>query len=188
MRVLRVSSVEEYSSWYLERDRRKHPDRTSPEISRSQVQTMQQFHPGKMRDWFNVFTRWQIVSLDAIDDLTNLVFLESEWTKKERLVVPDGPNYRLLGRVAKNAIAEGYLGNESAHRHKAYYDKLASGSLRIQAEERVAICSAEESEIRSNPDAKYYLLDGVGRCLPFMMLMMQRKQEFSPLEAFLAEK
>jgi hypothetical protein len=61
-----------------------------------------------------------------------------------------------------------YLARPSAHKHQAYYDKLANGALRIEGEDRIAICSAEESEIRSNPAATYYLLDGVGlTCLDY---------------------
>lgn len=76
----------------------------------------------------------------------------------------------------------------SAYRHKVYYDQLASGSLQIESENRVAICSAEQSEIRSNPAAQYYLIDGVGRCLPYMMLVAKHAREFAPVEAFCAER
>jgi len=137
-----------------------------------------------MRDWFGDATRWCVMSLDTASDLTNLVFLESGWTKREGLIIPDGKNYRLLGRVVENAILENYLARPSAKKHKDYYDKLANGSLRIEGEDRVAICSAEESEIRSNPDAQYYLLDGVGRCLPYLILVAEHKREFEPIEAF----
>jgi len=120
--------------------------------------------------------------------LQNLVFLECGWTKEEGLVIPDGPNYRLLARVARKAIAANYLTRASARRHKAYYDRIASGSLRIEGEDRVAICTAEESEVRSNPAAHYYLLDGVGRCLPYMMLVVENVREFAPVEAFCADR
>ena len=141
-----------------------------------------------MRNWFGIRTRWSIVSLDLVSDLASLVFLECEWTMREGLVVPDGPNYRVLGRVAKNAIDNSYLERASDPRHKKYYDELINGSLRIEGEDRVAICSAEDSEIRSNPSARYYLLDGVGRCLPYMMLVIGRALEFTPIEAFCAER
>ncbi len=128
------------------------------------------------------------MSLDTASDLANLVFLESEWTKREGLVIPDGKNYRLLGRVVENAIGRNYLASPLAHKHKHYYDELATGSLQLEGENRVAICSAEESEIRSNPGAQYYLLDGVGRCLPYMILVAEHKQEFAPIEAFCAAR
>jgi hypothetical protein len=185
MRLVRASSIEEYARWYLQRDRRKHPDAIADE-SRDPVEVMRRHHRRKMRDWFSNATRWHIVLLDTASDLANLVFLESDWTKQEGLVIPDRKNYRLLGRVAEKAIAGNYLARPSANRQKGYYDKLATGSLRIEGEDRVAICSAEESEIRSNPAAQYYLLDGVGRCLPYMILVAEQKREFAPLEAFCA--
>jgi hypothetical protein len=187
MRALRASSIEQYASWYLQRNRRKHPDSITDDPSDS-VDVMRREHPGKMRHWFSNATRWHIVSLDLVSDLANLVFLECEWTKLEGLVIPDGKNYRLLGPVAENAIAGNYLSRSSAKKHKNYYEKLVTGSLRIEGEERVAICSAEDSEMRSNPDGKYYLLDGVGRCLPYMILVVEHAQEFAPIEAFCAER
>lgn len=187
MRVVRASSIEEYAHWYLQRDRRKHPDVIADDAG-DPVELMRRHHPGKMRDWFSNATRWHIVSIDIASDFANLVFLECKWTKLEGLVMPGGRNYRLLGRVTENAIAGNYLARPSANRHKDYYDKLATGSLRIEGEDRVAICSAEESEIHSNPDARYYLLDGVGRCLPYMILVAEHAQEFAPMEAFCATR
>jgi hypothetical protein len=187
MHIVGASSIEEYARWYLQRNRRKHPDAPADEAG-DPVEVMRRKHPGKMRDWFSDATRWNILSLDTVSDLANLVFLECKWTKLEGLVVPDGENYRILGRVVKNAIAGNYLARPSATKHKDYYDKLAAGSLRLEGENRVAICSAEESEIRSNPIAQYYLLDGVGRCLPYMILVAERMQEFAPIEAFCAAR
>lgn len=188
MRVLRASSIEEYARWYLQRERKKHPTSSITDERGNSVEVMRRCHPGKMRDWFGRSTRWNIVSLDALNDLQNLVFLECGWTKEEGLVIPDGPNYRILERVAKNGTAGNYLTRTSAHRHKSYYDQIASGSLRIEGEDRVAICTAEESEVRSNPAAQYYLLDGVGRCLPYMMQVVEHAREFAPVEAFCADR
>jgi hypothetical protein len=42
--------------------------------------------------------------------------------------------------------------------------------------------------MRDNPRAQYYLLDGVGRCLPYMALVKSGAIAFTPVEAFLAEK
>jgi hypothetical protein len=187
LRVLRASSVEEYARWYLRRERRKHPDQIADD-SGDPVEVMRRDHRGKMRNWFSDATRWHIVSLDIVSDLASLVFLECAWTKLEGLVIPDGKNYRLLGRVAENATAGNYLARPSANKHKDYYDKLATGVLRIEGEDRVAICSAEESEIRTNPSAQYYLLDGLGRCLPYMILIAEHRREFAPIEAFCAAR
>ena len=94
---------------------------------------MRQKHPAKMRDWFDNRTQWNIVSLDEISDLANLVFLESDWTKGEGLIVSDVPNYRLLQRVAKNAISTHYLACASNPKHREYYDKVANGFIRLKA-------------------------------------------------------
>jgi hypothetical protein len=143
-------------------------------------------HPGKMRHWFSLAASWRIVLLDLPNDFYNLVFLESKWTLDEGLVIPGAPNYRVLRRVAENAIAGKYLARASAQ-HRAYYEAIASGALSLKGKERVAICSAEDSERKSNPMARYYLLDGVGRALPYMILLLEKKLEYRPLEAFLAE-
>jgi hypothetical protein len=187
MRAVRVSSIEEYACWYLQRNRCKHPSRIADDAG-DPVEVMRRDHPGKMRDWFSKSTRWHIVSLDPASDLANLVFLECDWTKNEGLVIPDGKNYRLLRRVVENAMAGNYLARPSANKHKDYYDKLRAGSLRIEGQNRVAICSAEESEIYSNPGGQYYLLDGVGRCLPYMILVAEHAREFAPIEAFCAAR
>jgi hypothetical protein len=189
MHIIRASSLEEYASWYLQRNARKGDTAKIPKEPEQQVQVMWQDHCGKMRSWFRGATRWNIVSLDDQSDLANLVFLESEWTKRERLVVPGGKNYRLLSRVAANAIDVDYVHGLSIRpRMKENYDKLTVGSLLLQGEDRIAICSAEQSEIDSNPAALYYLLDGAARCLPYMILLKQQKLEFTPIEGFLAAR
>jgi hypothetical protein len=190
MRVLRESSLEEYAKWYLERDAVKRDSRPIPNRPEQQVQAMRDRHSGKMRQWFNDSTRWHIVELDVVEDLSKVVFLECDWTKEAGLIIPDGPNYRLLRRVAENALACEYLSSlpQDHQEHKKYYDTLLRGSLRLVGENRIAVCSAEASETQSNPAARYYLLDGVGRCLPYMMLLLERKMEPVPVEAFLAER
>lgn len=191
MRFIRESSLEEYAKWYLEREADKGDSRPIPTRPEEQIQAMWDRHgrnDDKMRKWFNGSTRWHLVELDFVEDLPNLVFLECLRTKEAGLVIPDGPNYRLLRRVAENALACDYLSKlpQDHQEHKEYYDSLVRGSLRLVGKHRVAVCSAEPSEIESNPAARYYLLDGVGRCLPYMMLLLEHKVEPVPVEAFLA--
>lgn len=190
MRVVRSrsSSLEEYASWYLRRDVRKGGSCPILDEPREHIRTMWHHHADKMRHWFNAGTRWSVLLLDVIDDFSKLVFLESPWTKQEGLTVPIGLNYRILDRIADNAMACNYLARPSAQRHKTYYDRLASGSCRLEGEDRIAICSAELTEVCQNPVARYYLLDGVGRCLPYMILVKEGKLNYAPVEAFLAER
>lgn len=190
MRMVRISSLQEYASWYLQRQARKDDSHRVPGKADLQIEAMWKCQRDKMRPWFrNASTRWHIVELEAVGDLANLVFLESTWTKEEGLVIPDGTkNYRLLCRVAENAMANRYLERPSAREHKKYYDSLSASNLQLGGEDRIAICSAEPTEIESNPAASYYLLDGVGRCLPYMILLKERKLEYMPIEAFRAER
>jgi hypothetical protein len=147
-------------------------------------------HAGKMRRWFQPSTDWSVISLE-VTELADLVFLQCDWTEREGLVVADGLNYRLLSRVAENARNGAYFTrpptNEAHAKHQAYYQALASGSLRLNGDDRLAVCTAEESEIAQNPRARYYLLDGVGRGLPYLVLTMEHTIEPTPVEAFLAE-
>jgi hypothetical protein len=187
MKIVRESSLEEYATWYLLRESRKGKAFDIPDDPKQQVEIMWHQHCGKMRKWFNGNTHWYIVLLDIVADLENLIFLESPWTKKEGLVVPDNKNYRLISRIACIAISMNYLERPSAIKHKTYYERLITGSLRLEGDDRIAICSAEQGEKQSNPNGKYYLLDGVGRCLPYMITIFNQKQEYEPIEAFLAE-
>jgi len=193
MRFLRQSSLEEYAKWYLDRQRYKGGDKAEsapiPVRAEQQIATMRTAHCGKMRDWFQE-SRWHIVELDAVD-LSKLVFLESCWTKEKRLVIPNPnePNYRILRQVAENALKSDYL-NHLPHDHpelKKYYEALIRGELQLVGRHRIVVCSAE-NEITSNPDARYYLLDGTVRCLAYMMLLLEGKVEGRPIEAFLAER
>ncbi len=189
MRFLRASSLQEYAAWYLQREADKGDARPIPVRPEQQVQAMLSFHGGKMRPWFDDSTRWHVVEFDDIEDIAHLIFLECDWTLQERLVIPGDPNYRLLRRVAANALTHRYLDRlPSSSTHRIYHDRLARGAIHLTGKDRIAICSGEPSEIELNPDSRYYLLDGVGRCLPYMMLLLEHKLELAAIEAFLAER
>lgn len=189
MQTLRLSSLEEYAAWYLAREATKPASPPSGETGPAAVVRMWQQHQGKMRDWFRGDVKWSIVTLDNLPELEHLIFLESTWTTTEGLVVPNGTlNYRLLGRVAENAARSRYLDSERASAHRKYLDDLCSGRLRLAGDSRIALCSSEDNERRGNPAGTFYLLDGVGRCLPLVMLLQARDVAFEPIEAFLAER
>ena len=178
--------MQEYASWYLLRNARKSSSVITPTMRHDPAVQMWLHHEHKMRNWFGASTIWNIVELENVNELANVVFLESAWTKSEGLVRSDGANYRLLDRVATNAITSGYLHRSSDQRCRIYYEQLEAGDLKLEGDNRIAICSAEPSEIASNPSATFYLLDGVGRCLPYMILLKQGRIAFDPIEAFLA--
>jgi hypothetical protein len=182
VQVLRPSSLAEYANWYLQRDARK---RQAVPVQHERVEMMWKDHEGKMRRWFTDAT-WSIVLLNE-HDFSNLIFLESCWTTSEGLVIPDGHDYRLLKRVAQNALKSSYLTRASDSRHKDYYVRFANGNLKLLGEERITLCSAE-GERELNPTGQYYILDGAGRSLPYLMLVLEGKQKYEPVEAFVAER
>ena len=186
---LRQSSLEEYATWYLAREAKKPGAASVAAVGPAAVTCMWQQHLGKMRDWFRNEARWSVVTLDSFAELERLIFLESSWTTEEQLVIPDRtPNYRLLDRVAQNASMHSYLDRPRADRHRAYRDDLCAGRLRLVGDARIALCTPEESEIRTNPAGTFYILDGVGRCLPFVTLVRSGGLTFTPVEAFLVER
>lgn len=187
MLTLRESSLDDFIEWYLRREKRKDRSAEVPDTSEGRLSLMREKHSGKLRDSFHS-SAWSIVLLNRIDELENLIFLESQWTKKERLVIPDGtPNYRLLSRVAENALGSNYLGSTVDPRHRQYYEAMRSCHFRLECSSRLALCTASESERRSNPSGVYYLHDGAGRALAYLLLIKERKGQFEPVEAFIAE-
>lgn len=123
-----------------------------------------------------------------LQELESLVFLESEWTKAEGLVVKDGANYRLLGKVADRAIALVYLTRASAKRHLDYYTAFKSCHFRLEGSSRLVICSSSGDERRENPAGQYYLHDGTGRALSYMILVKEIAATFNPVEALLVQE
>jgi hypothetical protein len=90
-------------------------------------------------------------------------------------------SFSVVRRVVENAIATEYLARASDPRNKNYYERLMMGKVELRGEDRIAICSAEPCEVRSNPAARYYLLDGVGRALPYMILLKEGNLQRMPI-------
>jgi hypothetical protein len=188
MRLERPSSELEYAAWFLRRAAFSGDARQIPNAAAEKLAVMRERHSGKVRSWFNDSTRWYIAELD-LADLEKLVFLECDWTKGNGLVQNDGPDYRTLMRVALRAKAMNYISLACCNvKQRAYYESLERVELTLEGAHRLAICSAEPSEMSSNPSASYYLLDGVGRCLPYMILLLEQKIEPLRIEAFVAER
>jgi hypothetical protein len=186
MRYIRGSTFDECVEWYLLRERRKDPLLVVPNSAPARLEMMRKDHSGKLRDWFER-ARWSVVVIDA-QELENLIYLESNWTKDENLVVNDGPNYRLLGKVADRAINSGYLTKASAKQHLEYYNALKKCHFRLEGSSRLVICSPNDSEKQANPAGQYYLHDGSGRGLSYMILIKENAAMFDPIEVFLAQQ
>lgn len=139
-------------------------------------------HSGKWRPWFTNAT-WSLVTL-TLQEFGGLVLLDSGWTKAANLIVEDGPNYRTLRRVAERAIASNYLALSSADKDRRYSRRLEEG-MRLQGPDRITICSVEDDP-PGDPQDRYQLLDGAGRSLPYMMLVLEERLRYEPVEAFKA--
>lgn len=187
METIRTSTLDEYISWYLEREAAKGSAYPIPNSAAARRKVMWDYHKGKMRDWFELASDWTVVRL-GLDEFENLVFLESNWTKSEGLIERDGPDYRVLKRIARNAIQIDYLEHANDPRHLEYYDLLKRETLVLRGDSRIAVCSATLNERRHNPSAEFYILDGVGRSLPYMILVQQGNLPYTPVEAFLARR
>jgi hypothetical protein len=177
-------SLGSFAAWYLKRESAKPGRDPAPATEEEATQILETAHPGKWRDWFP-HAQWSIALL-AQSDFEQLVFLENSWTKREGLTVDDGPDYRLLQRVATKAIDSSYLRTTSDPRHRVYYRQLVDG-YRLRGRNRIAVCTAENEKVR-NPSGRYYLLDGAGRSLPYMILILERRLAYEPVEAFVATK
>jgi hypothetical protein len=186
MRHLRGSTFDEYVEWYLSRERRENPNLNVPDTAPARMDMMKRDHGGKLRFWFEK-GRWSVVLLER-EEFANLIFHEDGWTRQEGLLVDDGQNYRLLGRVADRALESGYLTKTNDKRHLEYYTAFRRCHFRPEGISRLVICAANDAERKANPGGSFYLHDGTGRGLPYMILVTENPAMFEPVEAFLAQE
>lgn len=149
---------------------------------------MEHKHAGKLQQWFPSAS-WTIVSLD-LPECEHLVYLDSDWTKANKLTnQSDGQNYRLLRRVSENAIRLNYFESDDpkCKSHRDYYKLFREGKLNLK-DDPVAVCTLNANERSSNPQGTFYIQDGNGRALPYLVLVMEQKIVFEPVHAFLAEQ
>src|SRR5713101_6158728 len=118
MDIVREATEDEFNAWYLRRDCRKHPANSFPMSDAERSDAMRQNHDGKTRTWFST-ARWFVAKLER-SEFDRLVFLDCHWTRRDGLVLADGSNYRILSRVAQNALAVGYLEKTGDPRHRQY--------------------------------------------------------------------
>jgi hypothetical protein len=186
MQRCRASSYDEFVDWYLARERRK-KGTSVPTSARDRREEMRTKHPGKIRPWFSSGV-WDVVLLDQ-QDLERLIFYEDQATKSSGLVNPnDGLNYRLLGKVAENARKSQYLTRVPGSGHVRYYQALRDGHFLLEHSSSIVICTPNAGERLSNPNGLYYLHDGTGRALPYLMLVKEGHIPFEPVMAFRAEE
>lgn len=180
MRYLSGATYDDYIEWYLRREKRKNPTSELPETAVERKRIMNEQHPGKIRAEFPT-ANWSVVLLDQ-SDLENLVFLDSDWTKQEGLTI-EGRS-RKLRDVANRAIIQDYLKKTSAEKHQLYYNAMKDCHFRLDGSSRLVIRRSIEGETKHG---EYYLHDGSGRALSYLLLLKQESNvAFESVEAFLA--
>jgi hypothetical protein len=190
MERVRNSSFEEFVRWYLARERRKHnqDDDLSGRSWDSLLAEMRSAHPGKLRPWFER-GRWSIMSLCVFGEATSLVCVDAQETRRDRLIVGSAPNNRLAGTLVAAAHATGYFYNCDVRRTNAVQNRyLQRNWPQLREGDRLTLCSLSANEKRQNPGGSYYLHDGFGRLLPWLYVILYEGEEYSPIEAFLAEE
>jgi hypothetical protein len=190
MQRLRDSSFVEYGTWFWQRElRNERPlDKPIPSTDSEMEALFKTRAPGKYRPWFRS-GRWSVGRL-TLDEFKHLMVLDAVETRSEQLVI-ERVN-RTLENAAKNALATGYFEvmRPLRRRHFWYFLSYVYGSLRLEGENRLVVCSLSPDETRGAPDAtySYYLHDGWGRALPYMVLVLQGEREYEPVEVVCVEK
>ena len=183
------SSFLDFGKWYLEREVQKERrlDYPIPTTADEMEFRFKESVGGKYRPWFPK-GRWAIKRL-TICEFKRLMVLDAHQTRDEQLVTDKVP--RTLENAAKNALTTGYFEamTEKRKKHFWYYLSYQYGSLSLESNNRLAVISLNDNEKRGVPNGtySYYLHDGWGRALPYMVHILQG-WEYKPVEVFCAEE
>lgn len=198
MRIIRPSSFDEYVDWYLRREATKRKNAPTVHMTiAAKRKEMEEKQGGKLRSWFGL-GKWHIVELETQDEIENLVCLDNRWTNECRLLNPKGTsNYRLLKVLVKNAKETNYFdavahpeweNDKGYQNHLHYLDDFRNKTLKLQGENRIVLCSLDNSERINNTSGTYYLHDGIGRLAPYLYAILNEDNPFMPVEAFVVEE
>lgn len=190
MKFVRKATFDEYAEWYLQREVRKGNwcKQDLPLTPEGRLDAFRNRECGKFREWF-LKARWTVQRLEHQKELETLMVVAAPFTDKLRKPELRTQDARLLGIVADNAIKNDYLNRDpEACRHLDYYTRFKTRDIELQGGDRLVLISLNGGEKREASNATYYLHDGYGRGLPYMMLLKQGVIPFEPVEVFLAER
>lgn len=186
MRYIKDSSFDEYAVWFFEREMRKEGGKEVPGTPEDRLAEFHGEAKDKYREWFPK-ARWTVQRLEDPKEMESLMVVSASFTREHRLWNPG--EQRLLGVEARNAIRHDYFRTDpNSGRHRDYYNRLRTGRLELRGADRLVLLSLEDTWRREAPDTTYYLHDGFGRALPYMMLLEEEAIQFAPVEVFLAER
>jgi hypothetical protein len=181
MEMLRESSRDEYFKFYLERQCRKGEPASVPDTPEERRCEMELRGKPLPHPHCRAIA-WWLVRLD-MHDFGRLIFGEVDWTESFVQPYRGTLDYRLLRNVASRPEAQAH----AKKRH--YYADMQQGKyVPLQGDDMIAVSTPQPEEQRPNPSGLYYLHDGNGRCLAYMVLILQEKLRFEPVEAFLCDQ
>src|SRR5437660_979007 len=150
MKLLRKASYQNYVNWYLARESRKPDISPYPTTDEARRHLMENEHGGKLRDWFPR-ADWWMVLIEHKEEFERLVYLCSDWTRNNSLTRPGSKNFRLLRKVAANAIQSRHIEAEASPQMKSYFQQLKEGRLTLCGNDRLVLRTLVDSERNDCP-------------------------------------
>jgi len=189
IRILKRCDFDDYVAWYLARELRKGRRFRCPRSAAARHQLMERAHAGKLLPGISDWQWWQ-GRIDSPQALAALLIPLSSQSVEQGLIDPTRP--RTLGVAVERLGASQFFertdgAGASPHPFRRYYQRLAHESLALRGSERLVLRSLTPAERRTAPRANdLYLLDGVGRALPYLSLVQQGRLRFRPIDVFVA--
>lgn len=191
MRFLRAVSVDDFIEWYLGREVAKGNIRDIAGTRFGRHAQMEATQQGKIWSGYLSWS-WSLVEISS-SELPNLLILASAWVRDERLV-RDGV-LRTLDAAVTHALDSGYFARhfDGRVRHHSYYHAYERSTPSTSELERIVLRTLlddERSEVvtAGRNDVSHYLHDGLGRSLPYLTLLREKRVEPIMIEAFVANR
>lgn len=181
--------MDDFIEWYLRRELAKANIRSVAQTRFERHVQMEATQAGKLWPGY-ISWSWSLVEISP-SELPNLLILDSDWTRDERLV--RNAVLRTLDAAVTHAIDSAYFTTQEDRRvrHQSYYNTYARSTPSTSELDRIVLRTLrddERSEVikAGRGDVFYYLHDGFGRCLPYLALLRQKRVEPIMIEAYLA--
>ena len=187
--LLAPRSVHDYCRWYLEREHRKgRRFRRTADPARQRAM-MESYHAGKFSPVFAEW-EWWLARIETPAALAALMIPRSAQSISDGLVDP--VRLRTVGvAVDRLQAAQLFEGSDPTGSPKnpfrRYYQRFLRDGLQLRGDDRLVLRSLTRTEQREMGQRNaLYLLDGVGRSLPYLTLVRQGRLRFRPIEVYLA--
>ncbi|MCB1743437.1 MAG: hypothetical protein KDK91_23880 [Gammaproteobacteria bacterium] len=187
--LLQRCDMDDYIGWYLAREVRKGRRFRRPRDVAARRQIMEHAHAGKLLPGMSAWQWWR-GRIQCANALAGLLIPLSEQSITQGLIDPTRP--RTLGVATDRLLAGRFFERRdppgrAPHPFRRYYRRLATGALNLRDPDGMALRSLTPGERKETSAAgRLYLLDGVGRGLPYLALIRQERLRFRPIDIFVA--